>query len=351
MRGSGHTVTNRDSRGLVRRIRLRKSLIPSWYRSEPTPTRVERTGIGSSDGEAVCTTPDRYRTTKLKRFGQKKGSLTATAADERWRGVSIPARRDSYRDECGMSIQVTVRSMSVVLCLAGVATAQEPPPLEPPDLEPPKASAPQPQQGTTPKPANPQPASPKPASAVRQGAAQPAPARPEAGPMLAIPGVTAPSSRPQPAGPPQSGISPYQSVASLGFSSKVLISTRSTISPVIVGGTPERYSSANPGRRSRWKRPRHLHTVCGDVPTSRATAWLVLPSAQASTIRVRMARDCVVQGRRAHEFQRLPTPHRWLLHRCGRSAWSRFLATIIIGYHRLLNQSLGQEAVDRGVNP
>ena len=133
-----------------------------------------------------------------------------------------------------------------------------------------------------------------------------------------------------------------QWVASLGFSSKVLISTRSTISPVIVGGTPERYSSANPGRRSRWKRPRHLHTVCGDVPTSRATAWLVLPSAQASTIRVRMARDCVVQGRRAHRSNVcLSSP----LSSTAAVGLPRLAAmtTIIIGYHRLLNPSLGQE--------
>ena len=133
-----------------------------------------------------------------------------------------------------------------------------------------------------------------------------------------------------------------QWVASLGFSSKVLISARSTISPVIVGGTPERYSSANPGRRSRWKRPRHLHTVCGDVPTSRATAWLVLPSAQASTIRVRMARDCVVQGRRAHRSNVcLSSP----LSSTAAVGLPRLAAmtTIIIGYHRLLNRSLGQE--------
>ena len=134
-----------------------------------------------------------------------------------------------------------------------------------------------------------------------------------------------------------------QWVASLGFSSKVLISTRSTISPVIVGGTPERYSSANPGRRSRWKRPRHLHTVCGDVPTSRATAWLVLPSAQASTIRVRKARDCVVQGRRAHRSNVcLSSP----LSSTAAVGLPRLAAmtTIIIGYHRLLNRSLGQES-------
>ena len=80
-----------------------------------------------------------------------------------------------------MSRLVTVRSLLLWLGLTGLAAAQDLPPLEPPALEPPRAEAPQPSQpGTTS-----QPPAPKPAS------------RPENRPMLAIPGVTAPSSRPR----------------------------------------------------------------------------------------------------------------------------------------------------------
>ena len=139
-----------------------------------------------------------------------------------------PPRRDSYRDECRMTSQVTVRSLCFFLGFAGLATAQEPPPLEPPDLEPPRTSAPQPQAASTPRPTNPKPASPptaRPAATIpppivtpRQGPSQAAPVRTEAGPMLAIPGITAPTARPQPsmrlpaAAPPAVGISPFSSL-------------------------------------------------------------------------------------------------------------------------------------------
>jgi hypothetical protein len=86
-----------------------------------------------------------------------------------------------------MSRLVAVRSLYVFLAISGVAVAQEPPPLEPPSLEPPRAEAPQ-----TTQPANaPKPVRPKPATAAPTTAP-----KPEVRPMLAIPGVTAPASRP-----------------------------------------------------------------------------------------------------------------------------------------------------------
>ena len=122
-----------------------------------------------------------------------------------------------------MTSLVMVRSLCVVLYFAGLATAQEPPPLEAPDLEPPKVNAPQSQQGTTPKPASPKPATPKPTNSKPAASTQPRAAeatqpRPAAGPMLAIPGVTAPIARPRPAvrpqsvSPPQTGVSPFPSL-------------------------------------------------------------------------------------------------------------------------------------------
>jgi hypothetical protein len=111
-----------------------------------------------------------------------------------------------------MTSLVMVRSLCVVLCFAGLATAQEPPPLEPPDQEPPKASAPRTQPETTSKPARPKPAAP-----TQPGAAQAVNPRPAPGPMLAIPGVTAPiarprpATRPQPATPSQTAVTPFAS--------------------------------------------------------------------------------------------------------------------------------------------
>ena len=86
-------------------------------------------------------------------------------------------------------VAVTVRSLCLFLGLAGLAAAQEPPPLEPPSLEPPRAGASDARQPDT----GPKPAGPKPAPPARPNAARPATPEPEARPMLAIPGVTAPA--------------------------------------------------------------------------------------------------------------------------------------------------------------
>lgn len=86
-----------------------------------------------------------------------------------------------------MSRPLTVRSLSLVLGLAGMAVAQEPPPLEPPSLEPPRAVVPQPGSPG---------GGPKPSAPASRDALRPALTRPESRPMLAIPGVTAPASRP-----------------------------------------------------------------------------------------------------------------------------------------------------------
>ncbi len=164
------------------------------------------------------------------------------------------ARDDSYRDEFWMSIQVTVRSIVVVLCFAGLAAAQGPPSLEPPTLEPPVADGPQPRA----------PATPRPAAVVRQGDAQPAPARPEAGPMLAIPGVTAPTPRPQTAGRPQAanpsqpGMSPFSVTpsGSIGIPSVDALPKLSrpdsfpmTIGPLLDDESSERTPAGPPGPR------------------------------------------------------------------------------------------------------
>ncbi len=75
-----------------------------------------------------------------------------------------------------------------------------------------------------------------------------------------------------------------QCVASAGFSVKVFTITASTWSSVTVRGTPERCSSARPFSRLATNRERHLPTVVPVQPSSAATAWFVLPSAQPSTI-------------------------------------------------------------------
>jgi hypothetical protein len=75
-----------------------------------------------------------------------------------------------------------------------------------------------------------------------------------------------------------------------GGSSSVLVITCSTWASLIVRGRPGRGSSDSPSKRPRTNRPRHLATVCGQIPNWSATAWLVWPSAQASTILQRSAR-------------------------------------------------------------
>jgi hypothetical protein len=90
-----------------------------------------------------------------------------------------------------------------------------------------------------------------------------------------------------------------QCVALSGLSVKVLTITASTCSSSTVCGAPERYSSAKPFSRFSTNRDRHLPTVACETPTSAATAWLVLPPAQAKMIRDRNARLCGLDGRRA----------------------------------------------------
>ncbi len=112
-------------------------------------------------------------------------------------------------------VTVTVRSLCLFFGLAGLAAAQDPPALEPPSLEPPTAGTAQPSQPaadskpeSTPRP----PASPAPNTPAR-----PAVVRPETRPMLAIPGITAPPSRPpgvvgpQAASPFRARTSPFTS--------------------------------------------------------------------------------------------------------------------------------------------
>jgi hypothetical protein len=84
-----------------------------------------------------------------------------------------------------------------------------------------------------------------------------------------------------------------------GGSSRVLVITCSTCSSVMVRGRPGRGSSDRPSSRWRTNRPRHLVTVCGQIPSCSATALLVAPSAHASTILARSASACAVLARRA----------------------------------------------------
>ena len=79
-------------------------------------------------------------------------------------------------------VTVTVRSLSLLLGLAGLATAQEPPPLEPPSLEAPRTGVSPPRQPEAgPKPVGAQPVAPTPPAANR-----PTPPKPENRPMLAV---------------------------------------------------------------------------------------------------------------------------------------------------------------------
>src|ERR1035437_6570769 len=90
-----------------------------------------------------------------------------------------------------------------------------------------------------------------------------------------------------------------QWVASFGFSCSVFTMTASTASSVMVRGEPGRGSSTSPSSRLRMNRLRHLPTVASDTPRPTATSRLVGPSAQASTIFDRRARDWGLFGRRA----------------------------------------------------
>ena len=144
-----------------------------------------------------------------------------------------------------MTILGTVRSLCVVLFIGGLAAAQEPPPLEPPDLEPPKATETTPPKAVKPKPNSSKPTGVSPSTTVRQGATASGSAHPEAGPMLAIPGVTAPSSRPQPIGGSQSAPSARNAIAPFSpvlESSETISGTRSIRLPSDSSEAPARDS-------------------------------------------------------------------------------------------------------------
>jgi len=82
-----------------------------------------------------------------------------------------------------------------------------------------------------------------------------------------------------------------QWVAFFGVDSSVATSTSSTWSRVIEAGRPGRSSSNSPSRRDSMNRRRHLPTVMAAQRSSAATVLLSVPSAQASTIFERSARD------------------------------------------------------------
>ena len=90
-----------------------------------------------------------------------------------------------------------------------------------------------------------------------------------------------------------------QCVAPSGTSSRVRITTSSTWASVIVRGTPGRGSSLSPSSRRARNRARHLTTVPRLTPSRAATATLLPPCAQASTIRARKATPCAVRRRLA----------------------------------------------------
>jgi hypothetical protein len=91
-----------------------------------------------------------------------------------------------------------------------------------------------------------------------------------------------------------------QWVASVGVVSRVVTSTCSTCSSVIVRAAPGRGSSARPSSRWATNRERHLVTVGRDTRSWAATAALLAPSAQASTIRQRSANAWPEVRRLAH---------------------------------------------------
>ena len=91
-----------------------------------------------------------------------------------------------------------------------------------------------------------------------------------------------------------------QWVASLGFSSRVLTITASTLSSVMVRTAPGRGSSNRPSRRRSTKRRRHLPTVAWLTRRSWATCWLVAPVAPRRTMRARRAMACALLRRLAN---------------------------------------------------
>jgi hypothetical protein len=114
-----------------------------------------------------------------------------------------------------------------------------------------------------------------------------------------------------------------QWVASFGISSKVAVTTSSTLSSRIDGGRPGRGSSPRPPSRPSTNRPRHRATLCSVVRSSAATDLFSLPSAQASTIFARSARTCDVFPRRAQRAscsRSAPVSTRSAFRRPGRGA-------------------------------
>ena len=86
-------------------------------------------------------------------------------------------------------------------------------------------------------------------------------------------------------------------MAPSGTSSKVRTATSSAWASAMVRGTPGRGSPDSPSSRSRKKRARHLLTVWRLTLSRAATARLLPPWAQASTIRARSAGPCAVLRR------------------------------------------------------
>jgi hypothetical protein len=82
-----------------------------------------------------------------------------------------------------------------------------------------------------------------------------------------------------------------------GTSSRVRTTTSSTWASVIERGTPGRGSPVSPSRRFSRNRPRQQATVLRSARSRAATATLLPPSAQASTIRARWASPCAVLRR------------------------------------------------------
>ena len=88
-----------------------------------------------------------------------------------------------------------------------------------------------------------------------------------------------------------------QCVEPSGTSSRVRTTTSPTCASVMERGTPGRGSSVSPSRRNSRKRPRQRATVRRSTRSRAATATLLPPSAQASTIRARSASPCAVLRR------------------------------------------------------
>ena len=93
-----------------------------------------------------------------------------------------------------------------------------------------------------------------------------------------------------------------QCVSWPGVDSKVATTTSSTWSSRIEGGRPGRGSSISPSKREATNRDRQRFTVAGAMPRSAATCLFVPPSAQASTIFARSAKNWALFARRAQRL-------------------------------------------------